>query len=78
LVPPFGIFSSKLLTSRKTTRWRCKLFPLTDFCYRSKICPGDESGEQMASTEDPRKRKIICSWRELNSDCPVANLTFYL
>ncbi len=28
-------------------------------CYRSKICPGDEPGEQMASTEDPRKRKII-------------------
>jgi hypothetical protein len=48
------------------------------FCYRSKIWPGDESGEQMASTEDPRKRKIICSWQELNPDRPVANPTFYL
>ncbi len=28
-------------------------------CYRSKISPGDEPGEQMASTEDPRKGKII-------------------
>ncbi len=27
-------------------------------CYRSKICSGDEPGEQLASTEDPRKRKI--------------------
>jgi hypothetical protein len=40
-------------------------------CYRSKICPGDELGEQMASTEDPRKRKIICSWWELNPDRPM-------
>ncbi len=47
-------------------------------CYRSKICPGDEPGEQMASTEDPCKRKIICSWRELNPDRPVASPTFYL
>ncbi len=47
-------------------------------CYRSKICPGDEPGEQIASTEDPRKRKIICSWRELNQDRPVASPTFYL
>ncbi len=78
LVPSFGIFSSKLLTFRKTVRWRCKLFPLTDFCYRSKICLGDEPGKQMASAEDPRKRKINCSWRELNSDRPVANPTFYL
>ncbi len=74
LVPSFGIFSSKLLTFRKTVRWRCMLFPLTDFCYRSKICPG----KQMASTEDPLKRKINCSWLELNLDRPVANPTFYL
>ena len=59
LVPSFGIFSSKLHTFRKTARWCCMLFPLTDFCYRSKICPGDEPGKQMAYTEDPRKRKII-------------------
>ena len=78
LVPSFGIFSSKLHTFRKTARWCCMLFPLTDFCYRSKICPGDEPGKQMASTEDPRKRKINCSWRELNPDRPVAIPTFYL
>jgi hypothetical protein len=42
------------------------------FCYRSKICPGDETSKQMASTEDPRKRKISCSWQELNPDHPVA------
>jgi hypothetical protein len=59
LVPSFGIFSSKLHTFRKTARWCCMLFPLTDFCYRSKICPGDEPGKQMAYTEDPRRRKII-------------------
>jgi len=30
LVPPFGIFSSKLiLHSERSARWRCKLFPLT-------------------------------------------------
>jgi hypothetical protein len=28
------------------------------FCYRSKICPDDEPGEQMGSTEEPRKLKI--------------------
>ena len=33
LVPSFGIFSSKLLTFRKTVRWRCMLFPLTVFKY---------------------------------------------
>jgi hypothetical protein len=47
------------LHPERSARWRCKLFPLIDFCYRSKICPGDASGEQMASTEDPRKKKII-------------------
>ncbi len=78
LVLSFGIFSSKLLTFRKTARWCCMLFPLTDFCYRSKICPGDEPGKQMASTEDLLKRKINWSWWELNPDRPVANPTFYL
>ncbi len=29
------------------------------FCYRSKICPSGEPGKQMASTEDPRKRKKL-------------------
>jgi hypothetical protein len=29
LVPPFSIFLSKLLTSRKIARWRCKLFFVT-------------------------------------------------
>ncbi len=48
------------------------------FRYRSKICPGDEPGKQMASTEDPLKRKINCSWGEFNPDCPVANMSFYL
>ena len=69
---------SKLLISWKTARWRCKLFHWHIFCYRSKICPGDESGEQMASTEDLRKKKIICFWRELNLNRPLANLTLYL
>ncbi len=39
LVPLFGIFSSKLLTSRKAARWCCKLFPLTDFLLQIKDLP---------------------------------------
>ena len=73
--PNFQVQTS--LHSERSARWRCKLFSVdrvTDQRSAQVMNPVNKWPLQRTHARE----KLICSWRELNPDHPVASPTFYL